>query len=417
VNERPVRLVVSDDLRRNRLTVFFRPLLALPHLIWLGLWGLLVEVAVLVNWLATLFTGQSPGGLHRFLARYIRYAVHVTAFLFLTADPFPDFLGRPGYPIDVEIAPPARQNRWTVLFRIVLAVPALLIAGSLSASGARSYGLHVGLGLLGVAALLGWWVALVKARMPRGLRDATAYAISYTAQLDAYLFLLTDRYPSSDPLTIIGPVPARGDAVTVAVADDLARSRLTVFFRLLLALPHLVWLAVWGIAAWIAALANWLITLFAARSPETLHRFLAAYVRYQVHVYAYLTLIANPFPGFVGAQGGYPIDVSIAPPERQNRWKVFFRLFLALPALVLSGAYGGLLYVAGFLGWFAALFTARMPLGLRNMGALALRYQAQLDGYLFLLTEQYPYSGPTAPGPGSTPSQPSIAEPPSSPLS
>lgn len=270
--------------------------------------------------------------------------------------------------------------------------------------------MHFGSGLLGVAAFFGWWVALARARMPRGLRDAMTYAISYTAQLDAYLFLLTDRYPSSDPLTIIGPVPTRGDAVTIEVGDDLARNRLTVFFRLLLALPHLVWLAVWGIAAWIAALVNWLATLFTARSPDALHRFLAAYVRYEIHVYAYLMLIGNPFPGFVGAKGSYPIDVFIAPPERQNRWKVFFRLFLALPALLLSSAYSGLLYVAAFLGWFASLFTAKMPVGLRNMGALALRYQAQLGAYLFLLTEQYPYTGPTVPGP-------SIPEPPPSPLS
>lgn len=410
MNERPVRLVVSDDLERDRLTVFLRLLLALPHLVWLGLWGIVVAVAVLVNWIATLVSGRSPAALHGFLATYVRYAVHVTAFLFLAADPFPDFLGRPGYPIDVEIAPPERQNRWTVFFRLLLALPALLIAGALASSGARSYGVHFGSGLLGVAAFLGWWVALVKARMPRGLRDAMAYAIAYTAQLDAYLFLLTDRYPSSDPLTIIGPVPVRGDAVTLTVADDLARSRLTVFFRLLLALPHLVWLAVWGMAAWVAAIVNWLLTLFKARSPEALHRFLASYVRYQVDVYAYLFLIANPFPGFVGAQGSYPLDAAIAPPMTQNRWKVFFRLFLALPAILLSSAYGGLLCVAGFLGWFVALFTARMPVGLRNMGALALRYQAQLDAYLFLLTEQYPYSGPTQFGPA-------IPEPPPSPLS
>ena len=46
------------------------------------------------------------------------------------------------------------------------------------------------------------------------------------------------------------------------------------------------------------------------------------------------------------------------------------------------------------LGWFAALFTGRMPLGLRNAGAYALRYLAQINGYLLLVTGAYPYSGP-----------------------
>jgi hypothetical protein len=400
-------LVVTDDLQRSRLTVLLRLLLALPHLIWLALWGVLAFLAVLVNWVATLVAGQSPATLHGFLARYVRYAIHVEAYLFLAADPFPDFLANKGYPIDVEIAPPAPQNRWKVLFRAVLAIPAAIVAGALASGGARNYGVHYGFGLLGAAAFLGWWVALVQARMPRGLRDAMAYAISYTAQLDAYLFLLAERYPSSDPLTTVGPLPARGDAVQVEVTDDLRRNRLTVFFRLLLALPHLLWLAAWGIAAWLAAIVNWLATLVSGRAPEGLHRFLAAYVRYQTHVYAYLLLIADPFPAFSGAPGRYPIDVTIAERREQNRWKVFFRLLLALPAVLLGSAYGGALYAAGFLGWFAALLTGRMPLDLRNMGALALRYLAQQNAYLLLLTEQYPYSGPTLPPPSMPETAPS----------
>ena len=62
--------------------------------------------------------------------------------------------------------------------------------------------------------------------------------------------------------------------------------------------------------------------------------------------------------------------------------------------MLLSAAYGTLLFTVAILGWFASLFTGTMPLGLRNAGALAVRYSAQLYGYLFLLTDAYPYSGP-----------------------
>lgn len=397
VNERPVRLVVTDDLQRNRWTVFFRLLLALPHLIWLGLWGIGAFFAVIVNWLATLIAGESPRGLHDFLAAYIRYAIHVAAYLFLAANPFPDFLGRPGYPVDVEIAPPRPQNRWKVAFRIILAIPAMLIASALASSGARNYGgVNYGVGLLGAVAFLGWFVALAQARLSRGLRDAMAYALSYTAQLDAYLFLLTDRYPNSDPLLAIDEIPLRADPIGLSVTDDLRRSRLTVFFRPLLALPHLVWLTLWAIAAYLVVIVNWVATLIRGTSPQALHRFLAAYVRYQSHVYAYLFLIANPFPGFVGREGSYPVEPTIEGPRTQNRWTVFFRLLLALPALLVGAAYGGLLFVLAVLGWFASLANARLPLGMRNAGALALRYTAQLNGYEFLLTDKYPYSGPLA---------------------
>jgi hypothetical protein len=415
MKDRPVHLIVSEELERSRLTVFFRLLLAIPHLIWLGLWGIVVSVAVLVNWFATLFAGQSPQGLHDFLAAYIRYAIHVGAYVLLAAEPFPDFLGKPGYPVDVEIGPPQPQNRWSVGFRIVLAIPALLIAGALTSGSARTYGANVGYGVAGVAAVFGWFVVLAQARLPRGLRDAIAYALSYSAQLDAYLFLLTDRYPDSDPQKALADLPTRAtDPIQLEVDDDLQRSRVTVFFRLLLAIPHLIWLTLWGIVAYLAVIVSWFATLISGSLPDSLHGFLAAYVRYQGHVYAYLFLIADPFPGFGGQAGSYPVDPVIEGPGPQNRWKVFFRLLLALPAVILYSAYSGLLFAVAFLGWFASLANAQLPLGMRNAGALALRYAAQTSGYLLLLTDAYPYSGPAAralaaPAPG-TPLQP-LSEP------
>src|SRR6185312_15360931 len=106
----------------------------------------------------------------------------------------------------------------------------------------------------------------------------------------------------------------------------------------------------------------------------------------------------NPFPGFVGAAGSYPFEIVIAPRERQNRWKTGFRIVLAIPALILAAAYAGLGFVVGVLGWFSSLARGRMPRGLRNAGALALRYQAQTHGYLLLLTDAYPYGGPVRGG-------------------
>jgi hypothetical protein len=328
----------------------------------------------------------------------VRFAIHVYAYLLLAAEPYPDFLGKPGYPVDVRIAAPAPQNRWKVFFRIVLAIPALLIAGALTSGRASGYGYNYGLGLAGVAAVLGWFVGVAQARMPRGLRDLVAYGLSYAAQFDAYVFLLTDRYPNSDPQTAIGELPSRSDPIGLEVRGELARNRLTVFFRLILAIPHLIWLALWAIAALIAAVANWFVTLAGGISPGSLHNFLAAYLRYQQHVYAYLFLIADPFPGFTGQVGSYPIEPTIAPPATQNRWTVGFRIVLAIPAVLINSAYGGLLFVVAVLGWFASLATGGMPLGMRGAGALAIRYAAQANGYYLLLTDAYPYSGPIATG-------------------
>jgi hypothetical protein len=382
--------------------------------LWLTIWALAAFFVAIANWFATLFMGTSPRPLHGFLARFVRFSVHVYAFLYLAAEPLPGFGGGPGYPIDVEIDPPVRQNRWKVGFRLVFVVPALILLaaffGSGGSSNASSGGAN-GIGLLIAAAFLGWFFALARGRMPRGLRDLIAYGLSYAAQVWAYMALLTDRYPSSDPLTAIGPLPVREDPVRLESSDDLRRSRLTVFFRLLLAIPHLLWLTLWGIVALLAAIGNWFATLFAGTSPAGLHRFLAAYMRYQLHVFAYLYLVGNPFPGFTGERGSYPIELRIAERARQNRWTVGFRIVLALPALLIASAYGTLAFSIAFLGWFASLFTGTMPLGLRNAGALALRYGSQTYGYLFMVSGAYPYSGPNVAPPPLT-ADPNIALPP-----
>jgi Domain of unknown function (DUF4389) len=404
-DEHPVRLLVSDDLQRSRLTVFFRLILSIPHFIWITLWGIATVVLAVVNWLCTLVTSRSPRRLHRVLAAYVKYGTHFHAYLHLAAEPYPRFDGAAGYPIDVVLPEPQRQSRWSVLFRGLLLLPSVLIVQTLVGFSIRfassrpgslfsAQAFSAASGLLGLVALLGWFAALAVGRMPRGLRDAAAYALCYGAQFWAYAFVLTDRYPDSDPLAAVPDLPPRSGAIQLELADDLRRSRLTVFFRFLLALPHLIWLELWGIVVFLCVILDWFATLFAGRSPQWLHRFLAAYVRYSIHVYAFLYLVANPFPGFVGKAGSYPFEIVVAPRERQNRWKTGFRIVLVLPAFFLLSVYGTLAGIVALLGWFSSLARGRMPQGLRNAGALALRYQAQTIGYLLLLTDAYPYSGP-----------------------
>jgi hypothetical protein len=395
--DHPVRLSSTDDLQRSRLTVFFRLILAIPHLLWLVLWGSAAVIVAVANWFATLLGEQSPDSLHEFLARFARQEIHVTAYVSLTADPFPGFLGKPGtYPIDVEFAPPAQQNRWKTGFRLILGIPALLMSGALAGgrgSGGQS-GYGGSAGVLWASAFLGWFACLANGRMPRQLRDANLYALRYGAQTGGYLFLLTDRYPDADPEVPPAPPSLVPHPIGLSVNDELRRSRLTVFFRLLLAIPHFVWLTLWSIVALFAVIASWFATLFTARTPDALHGFLARFIRYSTHVYAYASLVGNPFPGFVGAPGGYPIDLRVDPPARQNRWKTGFRIVLVVPAVILSSATGGVLFVAALFGWFTGLFVARMPRDLRQAGAYALRYGAQVNAYLFLLTDRYPDATP-----------------------
>jgi hypothetical protein len=397
------RIVVRDDLERSRLTVFFRLILAIPHFIVLAIFGLLAFVIAVVSWFAILFTGKSVG--YGMQARYLRYWTHVFSYIYLGANPYPGFEGEAGsYPIDAEIPPEELpHNRWKTGFRFVLIVPALMIGSALGVVGSLggSYGNYYSaafstVGILATVAFLAWFACVIRGRMPRGFRDMVAYCLNYGVQLGAYFLLITDRYPTSDPL-----YPDYGDErpddhpIRISVDDDLRRSRLTVFFRLLFWLPHLVWLLLWGIAVFFVVIANWFVTLFAGQPSSALHRFNAAYARYLTHNTAYLNLVGNPFPGFTGKPGSYPIDLRVAGPQRQNRWKTGFRLILAFPALIVNSTLNSALGVVALLTWFVAIIKGEMPVGMRNLGALALRYNGQVFAYLALLTDRYPFSGPS----------------------
>ena len=177
--------------------------------------------------------------------------------------------------------------------------------------------------------------------------------------------------------------------IHLVITDDLHRSRLTVFFRALLVIPHVVWLSLWGIAVGFAVFAAWLIGIFTGRVPEGLHDFIASYLRYLTHVYAYGSIAANPYPAFSGAPG-YPIDVEIAPAAQQSRLTIFFRLVLVIPAYIVLYLLQYVAYLVAFLAWFYALFAGKLHLGLRDVLAYWLRYNAKTIGYVCLLTQRYP---------------------------
>jgi hypothetical protein len=194
------------------------------------------------------------------------------------------------------------------------------------------------------------------------------------------------------------PAGAFDHPIGLIVTDDLKRSRLTVFFRLLLVIPHLIWLTIWGIAVEFAVLIAWFAALFIGRVPDGLHSFIASYLRYLTRVTAYLFLLANPWPPFSGAQGAYPVDARIDPPAPQSRLTVFFRILLAIPAFLLTYVFRIVNQIIAVLGWFYCLVTGRMNEGMRNLSAWLLRYEVQTYAYVFLLTERYPSLGgaPTA---------------------
>jgi hypothetical protein len=199
----------------------------------------------------------------------------------------------------------------------------------------------------------------------------------------------------SSPPIEPGPAPASASARYPATFDaDYVeqRNRLTTLFRLILAIPAGIVVALYGIAAGIAAFIAWFAIVFTARYPAGLYEFVSGYNRSLARVTAYAALVCDPYPPFTGADAAaYPVRMQFgAPLERYSRAKTFFRFILAIPIIVLRYALHLLLEFSAVGAWFVILVTGKLPRGLFDVMVLANSYTARSDAYLLLLTETYP---------------------------
>jgi hypothetical protein len=169
------------------------------------------------------------------------------------------------------------------------------------------------------------------------------------------------------------------------------RSRLTAFFRLLLAIPLFIWLYFYGIAACIAIVIAWFAVVITGRFPKGLYDFIAGFTRFLTRVSGYTLLLTDVYPAFGGSDDpAYPIRMQFVPLEGYSRLKAFFRIILAIPILILRYAMGILLEIGAFAAWVVIVITGKLPRGLFDLLVLANSYTARSDAYLYLLTETYP---------------------------
>lgn len=171
--------------RRNRLTIFFRIILAIPHSILLALWGWVTQVSALLQWLVIVFTGKRNEGLHSFNNAYLEYSARVSGYTGLLHDTWPGFATeRRGEPVHYRMDYHQEANRLTTLLRLLWIIPALLVAMVFSIAAA-------------FVQLIAWFVIVITGRLPRGMFDFLLRFTRLSVALSAYMLLLTDEYPLS----------------------------------------------------------------------------------------------------------------------------------------------------------------------------------------------------------------------------
>lgn len=205
----PVDIDVTPVLiDRDRLTCAFRPILAIPHILLVGgpaafaitagwhpedgrriewgagtgVLGAVAAVIALIAWFAIVFGGQYPPGLRSLAVFYLRWRVRAVAYIALLRDEYPPF-GDGAYPAGLILNPPTSpRNRLTVAFRLILAIPQMIVVGILSVAW-------------GVSTIIAWVSILATGNFPASLYRFGVGMLRWTTRVEAYLLLLHDEYP------------------------------------------------------------------------------------------------------------------------------------------------------------------------------------------------------------------------------
>lgn len=211
------------------------------------------------------------------------------------------------YPVTVRVEPALEgRDRLTAFFRFFLALPHIILVGAPVAMATSVFygsggdeGWQVGSsgGLVSIvvvlAAFLAWLAILFTGRHPDAFWRLGAWYMRWRVRATAYMTLLRDEYPpfGDDPyptaLELDRPAPGRGP-----------RNRLTVFFRLLLAVPHAFVLGFLGVAWAFTTAVAWAWILLTGRFPEPLYGFALGVLAWTTRVECYLLLLRDEYPPF-----------------------------------------------------------------------------------------------------------------------
>lgn len=203
---------------------------------------------------------------------------------------------RAAYPVNLFIDYPDRElNRLTTFFRLITALPILVILGLLIGTSASQDGgdstryQYAAGGLVFLPIIL---MLLFRQKYPRWWFDWNLALVKFGARVFAYLLLLRDEYPSTD----------EDQAVHIEVPyPDVRRdlNRWLPLVKWLLAIPHYVVLGFLGLAALVCVVLAWFAILFTGRYPRSLFDFVVGLFRWCLRVAAYAFLLTTDrYPPF-----------------------------------------------------------------------------------------------------------------------
>ncbi len=208
------------------------------------------------------------------------------------------------YPARLDVDHPEKLDRLSTFFRLIWAIPILIILSLISADSesttkvvaqsgevvstvSRSGG-GIAAGLFAATLLM----ILFRRRYQRWWFDFAREFTRFGARVGAYLALLTDRYPST--------VEEQSVHLEIDYPDvERELNRWLPLVKWFLAIPHYVVLVFLAIGAVFAIIIAWFAVLFTGRYPQPLFDYVVGVGRWALRVQAYVSLlVTDRYPPF-----------------------------------------------------------------------------------------------------------------------
>ena len=204
--------------------------------------------------------------------------------------------GGDSYPVQFSVEYPDRDlNRLSTAFRIIAAIPILVVltavaGGSAKWGGGSGEGVAAGGGgLLVFPTLL---MIVFRQKYPRWWYDFNLELLRFQNRVGVYLGLLDDRYPSTDERQSVSldlPYPDAKQGL----------NRWLPLVKWLLAIPHYFVLFFLVLAAFVCVIIAWFAILLTGRYPRGLFDFIVGVGRWSNRVTAYaFVLVTDQYPPF-----------------------------------------------------------------------------------------------------------------------
>jgi hypothetical protein len=179
--------------------------------------------------------------------------------------------------LELDVEYPQQLSRGLIFVKWLLAFPHYIALAFL------------GIGVA-IVTFIAFFAILFTGKYPESMWRFVIGTLRWQERVNAYTGLLRDEYP---PFAFDDPYPAN-----LALAYPTNMSRMLIFIKWLLIIPHMLALYIVGIAAQIVSLIAFFAILFTGKYPEGMFRFYVGFMRWTNRANAYVLLLTDDYPPF-----------------------------------------------------------------------------------------------------------------------